>query len=554
MTKSGRNADETQSARPQKSNLLMGSKVNTNSAMEQEADRISAEVGAKYDRLDDIKSALGSRLGVDFSKVQFHTDSAADHAAKSLNAKAFTKGNDVYLGSEGMDSAVAAHELVHTVQQGAVAGGNTMSAPSQQVQLWKFGKSSPNKSKPLSMKGMNFGKSAYRNDEDYQNISKLMKEYNNNQSPEAKAQLMEAAMNYIDKNSRGEKAKHVGRTKNAEDLLIKLSMDNGQKKNAINNLERFKGKNRDAIRIAEGDHASGEKNIQEGYKVLDTLQNAVNGKGFSNATSMITANVMADQDKSDYFVNSRSGCKRTFNSEDPNDYRYTVGGRADVFMVNNAPKNNKPGKANNPGKTNKPGKMSNYNHMDNVGTHLHEFTHASVGESFKNTRALYSADKDASDEELLKRRDDRAARFAELMDSSKNLSLKTNHGKYDYDLVNMRNLYGMGNKMDSYVSPMVEHINEELPNIKDARNAQALTNERDQLARVNNVFNQEKREKGANGASSSLVEYDSVINQMLIQYEMATKDRSSQHYRQLKAAALRAHVDRAKGKLKNQAQ
>lgn len=541
-TESGRNAGVARTAGPQVSNSLLGSRVNTNAAMEQEADRISAEVGAKYDRLDDIKSALGSRLGVDFSKVQFHTDSAADQAARSLNARAFTKGNDVYLGSEGMDSAVAAHELVHTVQQGAVAGGDTMSAPSQQVQLWKFGKSKPKESKPLSLKGMNFGKWSYRNDREYQDLAKLMNDYNDNQSPEAKAKLMEAAMQYIDSNSRGEQAKHVGRTKKAEDLLIKLSMDDGQKEHALNNLERFRGKDRDAIRIAKNDFTSGKANIAESYQVMDTLENAVNGNGFSDATSMITANVMADQDKSDYYVNGRSGCMRTYNSEDPNDYRYTVGGRSDVFMVNKDPK------------TNLPGNVSNYNHMDNVGTHLHEFTHASVGESYKNTRALYSANKEATDEELLKRRDDRAVRFDELMKSSKNLSLKTDKGKYDHGVVNGRYLYGMDSKMDSYVSPMVNHINEELPNIQDEGNARALKEERDQLSHVNNVFKQEKANGKIDNGSSSLVEFDSVINQMLIQYEMATQDRSSQHYRQLKAAALRAHVDRAKAKLKNRNQ
>ncbi|MBP0984108.1 MAG: hypothetical protein J6A19_10330 [Oscillospiraceae bacterium] len=47
-----------------------------------------------------------------------------------------------------------------------------------------------------------------------------------------------------------------------------------------------------------------------------------------------------------------------------------------------------------------------------------------------------------------------------------------------------------------------------------------------------------------------MIEYDSVINQMLMEYEMNSKDRSSQHYRQLKAAALRAHVDRMKAKAK----
>lgn len=116
-------------------NSMTNSMVNQNQAIENEADRVSAEVGASCNRLDEIKSALGSRLGVDFSNVKVHTDDAADRAAKSYNARAFTKGGDVYLGKDGMNPTIAAHELVHTVQQGAVSGGGVMSAPEGQVQL-----------------------------------------------------------------------------------------------------------------------------------------------------------------------------------------------------------------------------------------------------------------------------------------------------------------------------------------------------------------------------------------------------------------------------------
>ena len=49
--------------------------------------------------------------------------------------------------------------------------------------------------------------------------------------------------------------------------------------------------------------------------------------------------------------------------------------------------------------------------------------------------------------------------------------------------------------------------------------------------------------------SDSLVEYDPVVNQMLVQYEHDSTDRTSEHYRKLKAAALRSHVQRMKAKL-----
>ncbi|TKJ38540.1 hypothetical protein CEE37_12300 [candidate division LCP-89 bacterium B3_LCP] len=63
------------------------------------------------------------RFGRDFSDVHIHTDSKADDVAKSINAKAFTLGQDVFFGSgqfapgtEGTKKLLA-HELTHVVQQ-----------------------------------------------------------------------------------------------------------------------------------------------------------------------------------------------------------------------------------------------------------------------------------------------------------------------------------------------------------------------------------------------------------------------------------------------------
>jgi len=75
---------------------------------------------------------FGERLDSDFSKVKIHRDSAANESAKSLNALAYTKGNDIVFASgqyqpetqEG--KRLLAHELTHVVQQ---RGNNT--APMQ---------------------------------------------------------------------------------------------------------------------------------------------------------------------------------------------------------------------------------------------------------------------------------------------------------------------------------------------------------------------------------------------------------------------------------------
>lgn len=101
---------------------------------ENEADRLSAGVAAGGP--EKVKQELGSRLGADFSKVRFHTDAGAAAYADEIGARAYTTGSDVYFGTGGFEPSVAAHELVHTVQQGAVgSAAATLSAPSGGIQM-----------------------------------------------------------------------------------------------------------------------------------------------------------------------------------------------------------------------------------------------------------------------------------------------------------------------------------------------------------------------------------------------------------------------------------
>ena len=112
---------------------------------EAEADRIATSVsGARTP--DDVKSQLGAKMGADFSNVTFHTDFAAAKQADSMGARAYTTGRDVYFGSGGFDPDIAAHELVHTVQQGMVGSSmQTTSAPTGGVQMWPGRKKTPPK-------------------------------------------------------------------------------------------------------------------------------------------------------------------------------------------------------------------------------------------------------------------------------------------------------------------------------------------------------------------------------------------------------------------------
>ncbi|WP_344941074.1 DUF4157 domain-containing protein [Sphaerisporangium flaviroseum] len=70
-----------------------------------------------------VAEMMGRRLGADLGRVRVHTDARADRLAESLNAQAFTTGNDVffrrgrYAPSTGEGRRLLAHELTHVVQQ-----------------------------------------------------------------------------------------------------------------------------------------------------------------------------------------------------------------------------------------------------------------------------------------------------------------------------------------------------------------------------------------------------------------------------------------------------
>jgi len=74
---------------------------------------------------------MSAGFGSDFSNVRIHTDSNAVQMNKELGSHAFTNGSDVYFNSGKYDPSsdsgkhLLAHELTHTVQQGAVTGVQT---------------------------------------------------------------------------------------------------------------------------------------------------------------------------------------------------------------------------------------------------------------------------------------------------------------------------------------------------------------------------------------------------------------------------------------------
>lgn len=74
-----------------------------------------------------VAQQMGGALGADFGGVKVHTDSTSDKLNRSLNAEAFTLGNDLFFRSgaynPGSSSGkhLLAHELTHVVQQGGAA-------------------------------------------------------------------------------------------------------------------------------------------------------------------------------------------------------------------------------------------------------------------------------------------------------------------------------------------------------------------------------------------------------------------------------------------------
>jgi hypothetical protein len=72
---------------------------------------------------DTVRSRIEPVLGADLGDVRVHSDANSNDAAKSLQAKAFTHQNHIWLasGQSSEDITLMAHEATHVVQQGAAS-------------------------------------------------------------------------------------------------------------------------------------------------------------------------------------------------------------------------------------------------------------------------------------------------------------------------------------------------------------------------------------------------------------------------------------------------
>ncbi|WP_197285210.1 DUF4157 domain-containing protein [Planktothricoides sp. SR001] len=74
-----------------------------------------------------LQQSMGQAMGADFSGVRVHTDSSANNLSQSIQAKAFTTGQDVFFAQGQYDPGskdgqeLIAHELTHTIQQSSAS-------------------------------------------------------------------------------------------------------------------------------------------------------------------------------------------------------------------------------------------------------------------------------------------------------------------------------------------------------------------------------------------------------------------------------------------------
>ncbi|MBO9533579.1 MAG: DUF4157 domain-containing protein [Solirubrobacteraceae bacterium] len=106
------------------------------------ASAIGAARGSGHTLPHAVREQVAPHVGDPLNDVKIHTDSTADALSRSVSARAFTTGTDVFFAageyqpSTKEGQALLAHELTHVAQQrGApTSGPMTVSEPGDQVE------------------------------------------------------------------------------------------------------------------------------------------------------------------------------------------------------------------------------------------------------------------------------------------------------------------------------------------------------------------------------------------------------------------------------------
>jgi hypothetical protein len=104
--------------------MEMRSKAATASEVQPDAEQMIQSARGSGKQLDKgVRSQMESSFGSDFGGVRVHTDTNADALNQTLNARAFTTGQDIFFRQGNYDPGssngreLLAHELTHVVQQ-----------------------------------------------------------------------------------------------------------------------------------------------------------------------------------------------------------------------------------------------------------------------------------------------------------------------------------------------------------------------------------------------------------------------------------------------------
>ena len=100
---------------------------------------LSSSKGAGSPLPSDTKQFMESRFSADFSGVRIHTGSHAENLSSNIHAQAFAHGNDIYFNSGKYSpnteagGTLIAHELTHTIQQGASPSNTSTTVATKSV-------------------------------------------------------------------------------------------------------------------------------------------------------------------------------------------------------------------------------------------------------------------------------------------------------------------------------------------------------------------------------------------------------------------------------------